>query len=354
MSARSWFSRALLPWYDAHRRDLPWRRTRDPYRIWISEVILQQTRVDQGTAYYERFIRVFPSVRHLAGAREQEVLKLWQGLGYYGRARNLHAAAKQVMREHGGTLPRDHDQLLRLKGVGEYTAAAIASIAFDRPHAVVDGNVYRVLARVFGISLPIDGAEGRKEFRELAASLVDHGRPGDHNQAVMELGATVCTPRDPDCGACPVRSRCVARMEGRIGALPAKAAKKKARVRHFNYLWLERGGRIRMTRRGTGDIWSGLHELPLIETRGRTTAAGLRRELERILGAGGGNRTLCRASGPFQHVLSHQRIIASLWKVEGDLGPGAPVNWRSVQRARIAALPTHRLMERLLHGVIAP
>lgn len=343
-----------MPWYDAHRRELPWRRTADPYRIWISEVILQQTRVDQGLAYYERFIARFPTIRHLARAREEQVLKLWQGLGYYGRARNLHAAARQVMQEHGGTLPRDHDQLLRLKGVGEYTAAAIASIAFDRPHAVVDGNVYRVLARVFGVSLPIDGAEGRRKFRELAASLLDHERPGDHNQAVMELGATVCTPRDPDCDACPVRPRCVAHMEARIGALPAKAAKKKVRIRHFNYLWLERGGRIRMTCRGTGDIWSGLHELPLIETRGRTTAAGLSRELERILGAGGGKRTLRRVVGPIRHVLTHQRIIASLWKVEGEVGPGAPGIWRSVRRARIAALPTHRLMEQLLHGVIAP
>ena len=346
MSSRSWFSRSVLGWYDHGHRDLPWRRTRDPYRIWLSEVILQQTRVDQGLAYYERFVERYPTVKRLAAAKEHEVLKLWQGLGYYSRARNLLQAAQQVMKEHKGRFPTDHPGLLGLKGVGDYTAAAIASIAFAEAVPVVDGNVYRALSRVFGIDLPIDGTEGKRVFRALAASLVDPQRPGDHNQAVMELGATVCTPRKPRCAECPVRSRCVALKEGRIEQLPVKAKKQTVRVRHFNYLWIERKNTVLFTRRAGRDIWQGLSELPLVETS-RNASPSM---VKKALGLGVDVKKL---EGPVEHVLSHQRIMATLWKVEEPAG--APVKWakewKPVKRKDIGGLAIHRLMEKLLEAV---
>lgn len=344
MSSRSWFSRAVLAWYDEGHRDLPWRATRDPYRIWLSEVILQQTRVDQGLPYYHRFVARFPTVGSLAAASEVQVLKLWQGLGYYSRGRNLLEAAQQVVRAHGGTFPSRHGALLTLKGVGDYTAAAIASIAFGEVVPVVDGNVYRVLGRVFGIATPIDSSLGRKEFRALAATLVDPQRPGDHNQAVMELGATVCTPKGPACDRCPVSRRCVARKEDRIDLLPVKGRRTPLRHRHFNYLWIERDEGLLFARRGSGDIWQGLHEMPLIAT---DTALGTRALKERA-----GTRALVRLAGPIDHQLSHQCITATLWQA----GPGAaarlPGAWSAVPRARVHELPLHRLMEKLLDGLL--
>ncbi|MEO8068831.1 MAG: A/G-specific adenine glycosylase, partial [Flavobacteriales bacterium] len=266
MPSRSWFSKALLPWFAENKRDLPWRNTTDPYRIWLSEVILQQTRVDQGLAYWKRFVERWPTVTDLARASEDEVLKEWQGLGYYSRARNLRSAALQVVHEHRGVYPTTHVGLLKLIGVGDYTAAAIASICFSRPEAVVDGNAYRVLARVFGIATPIDSTAGKKEFKALANTLIDPDHPGDHNQAVMELGATVCTPRNPDCGSCPLRNRCVALKESRIATLPVKVKKQVVRVRYFNYLVLRSPKGIFLHQRSGKDIWQGLWEFPLIET----------------------------------------------------------------------------------------
>lgn len=339
MSSRSWFNRALLPWYRAAHRPLPWRQTRDPYRIWLSEVILQQTRVDQGLPYYERFVRRYPTVKRLAAASEQEVLKLWQGLGYYSRGRNLLKAALQVVEKHGGRFPADHAGLMALPGVGDYTAAAIASIAFNEAVPVVDGNVYRVLSRVFGVNTPIDGTAGRREFRALAASLVDPAHPGDHNQAVMELGATVCTPLKPACADCPVARWCVARKEDRIAQLPVKAERAAVRVRHFNYLWIERKDGILLRKRGSGDIWQGLHEFPLVETPAAATATRLK---EYIRGG-----SVQRLAGPLHHVLSHQRINAVLWKVTWN-GNTVPEDWRPVKRAAIKQLPVHRLMEKLM------
>ncbi|MBK6829719.1 MAG: A/G-specific adenine glycosylase [Flavobacteriales bacterium] len=264
--SRAWFTKALLPWYAEHKRPLPWRETRDPYRIWLSEVILQQTRVEQGREYWHRFVETYPTVAELAAATEDQVLRLWQGLGYYSRARNLRTAAKQVVEEHMGGFPDSYEGLKGLKGVGEYTAAAIGSIAFGLVEPVVDGNVYRVLARVFGIDTPIDSTAGRKQFRELAAALIDHEQPGEHNQAVMELGATVCTPLKPTCGECPLARKCIARATDRIDKLPVKTGKTKVRTRHFNYLHIERGDKTFLRKRTGKDIWHGLYELPLIET----------------------------------------------------------------------------------------
>jgi A/G-specific adenine glycosylase len=320
---------------------MPWRRSTDPYRIWLSEVILQQTRVDQGTAYWHRFVERYPSVAHLAKASEDQVLRLWQGLGYYSRARHLRTAALQIVNEHGGLFPTSHAALLKLKGVGDYTAAAIASICFGIPEPVVDGNVYRVLSRVFGIATPIDSTAGKKQFRALAAELISREHPGDHNQAVMELGATVCTPRNPRCGDCPLARKCIAKAEGRIAELPVKSGKTKTRTRHFNYLLIEAKDGIYLRKRTGQDIWQGLWELPLIETEKPATASVLKKH--------GPYASVKRIEGPVRHVLSHQVISATLWRVEWT-NVQTPDGWKTVSRHELMGLPIHRLMEKLLRN----
>ncbi|MCC7502023.1 MAG: A/G-specific adenine glycosylase [Flavobacteriales bacterium] len=347
MSTRSWFSQRLAPWYRAHGRDLPWRRTRDPYRIWLSEVILQQTRVDQGTAYYERFVEQYPTVADLAAAPEGAVMKLWQGLGYYSRARNLMTAARQVVQEHGGTFPSSFPELLKLKGIGDYTAAAIASIVFDRPEAVVDGNVYRVLARVFGIDTPIDSSEGRKAFRELAYSLLDPKSPGDHNQSVMELGATVCLPRNPACEDCPLSSRCIARKEGRIDRLPVKVGKIKVRDRYFHYLIIRSGERVWLHQRTGKDIWRDLYQPPLIETDGAGNKAQVSRSAKDLLGY---QPELVALAGPVRHVLSHQVIQARFWNVVDPRRSTMPEGWFLVGPTELKDHAVPRLIERFLES----
>lgn len=342
MSSLSWFSHRLVPWYREHRRALPWRETRDPYRIWLSEVILQQTRVDQGLAYWQRFVAKWPTVADLAAAREDEVLKQWQGLGYYSRARNLLGAARQVMAEHGGAFPATHAGLLALKGVGDYTAAAIASISFGAPEAVVDGNVYRVLARVFGIDTPIDSTAGRKRFKELATRLVDPEHPGDHNQAVMELGATVCTPRNPTCLLCPVQPKCIAFAGGRIADLPVKQGTARTRDRFFNYLHVRRDGNLYLRQRTGKDIWQGLFELPLIESEHPLTGPAFAPLLEERLGPGW---TVEAHSKEAKHVLSHQVIHACFWTVVPPPGFTPPDDWSLMDPDR-HAVP--RLIERWL------
>lgn len=341
----AWFSKALLPWYREHRRPLPWRETRDPYRIWLSEVILQQTRVDQGTAYWHRFVERYPNVKGLAKAPEDEVLRLWQGLGYYSRARNLRTAAQQVVEVHGGKFPANFDALRALKGVGDYTAAAIGSIAFGLVEPVVDGNVYRVLSRVFGISTPIDSTVGRKEFRELAASLISATQPGDHNQAVMELGAIVCTPKQPRCGDCPVSSRCIARRTDRIADLPVKTGKTKVRARHFNYLHIASKAGTYLRKRTGKDIWHGLYELPHLETEKAMT----KRTFERVLGeAFGAGWKVEGMFGPVKHVLSHQVIHAVFWQVRPPKAFKFPNDWIRVKPDDIDRYALPRLIERYL------
>ena len=254
----------LLDWYARHGRDLPWRRTRDPYRIWLSEVILQQTRVAQGMDYYLRFTERFPDVGSLAAAPEDEVLKLWQGLGYYSRACNLHAAARQVAERFGGVFPRSYDEVRSLRGVGDYTAAAVCSAAYDAPCAVLDGNVFRVLARLFDIDLPIDSTAGKRTFAELAQTQLDMRCPGRYNQAVMDFGALQCTPAQPGCADCPLAARCLALAAGTVAERPVKQAKTKVRDRWFNYLHVTCGDRTLLRRRGEGDIWQGLYEFPTV------------------------------------------------------------------------------------------
>ncbi|MEO1629046.1 MAG: A/G-specific adenine glycosylase, partial [Bacteroidota bacterium] len=235
-SDTSFFSTALLGWYQNNHRPLPWKGIKDPYLIWLSEIILQQTRVATGWAYFERFREQYPTVHHLADASIDEVMKLWEGLGYYSRARNLHFTAQHISRTLGGTFPNTYKDILQLKGVGPYTAAAIASFAFGLPVAVVDGNVYRVLSRVFGMRDPIDSGAGKKKFAELANLLLDKDRPADYNQAIMDFGATVCTPGVPNCHQCPFEDRCLANAEGTARELPVKSKKLVRKTRYFNYL----------------------------------------------------------------------------------------------------------------------
>ena len=245
----------LLDWYAREGRDLPWRRTRDPYRIWLSEVILQQTRVAQGMEYYLRFTERFPDVASLAAAPEDEVLKLWQGLGYYSRARNLRAAAREVVERFGGVFPRSLDDVRSLRGVGDYTAAAICSAAYDAPCAVVDGNVYRVLSRLFDLAEPIDTTAGKRAFACLAQSQLDTAHPGRYNQAIMDFGAIRCTPASPRCEACPLADRCLALAAGTVADRPVKRGKTRVRDRWFNYLHVASGDRVLLHRREGRDIW---------------------------------------------------------------------------------------------------
>ena len=259
-------TKRLLSWYDADIRELPWKATRDPYKIWLSEIILQQTRVQQGTPYYLRFVDRFPNVTSLASAQLDEILKLWEGLGYYSRARNLHAAAKQVVDDHNGEFPSNYTSLLELKGVGEYTAAAIASFAYDEPVAVVDGNVFRFLSRLFGEGLPIDSAAGKKRFKELATSILNKEKVAAHNQAIMDFGALVCLPRNPKCDECPFETDCVAKNDGRIELLPFKAKRIRKRERDFHYYIITDGRRVVIDQRSEKDIWNGLYQFPLLET----------------------------------------------------------------------------------------
>lgn len=338
--ATSWFSGALLPWYREHRRALPWRGTKDPYRIWLSEVILQQTRVDQGLAYWQRFVQRYPTVTDLAAAQEDAVLKLWQGLGYYSRARNLLTAARQVAADFGGRFPPTHAELLKLKGVGDYTASAIASICFGEPDAVVDGNVYRVLARAFGIDTPIDSTEGRRRFKALAQELISADHPGDHNQAVMELGATVCTPKNYACPLCPLQARCIAFATGRIDDLPVKSGITKTRDRFFNYLHIQTRKGLYLRQRTGKDIWQGLWELPLVESEGPLTRKRLLAQL------GQGWRVLSR-SEVMKHVLSHQVIHAVFWEVVPPKGH-TPTEWTAVSDHSLRERAVPRLIERWL------
>lgn len=311
------FAALLQQWKSSNPRPLPWKGERDPYLVWLSEIILQQTRVDQGLAYFERFRRRFPDVRSLARASDDEVFKLWEGLGYYSRARNMLQTARFIAGELGGEFPDTYEGLKALKGVGPYTAAAIASFAFALPHAVVDGNVFRVLSRVFGVDTPIDSSEGKKAFGRLAQRLLDPSDPGGHNQAMMDFGAIQCKPAAPLCGSCPMREFCVAFQQKKVKELPVKAKKQDRKTRYFQYLLLSHNDRVLVRKRTGRDIWQNLYDFPLIET------PGLEVELDQIqssaiwheLAAGSGAR-LNHRSRPFQQALTHRQIVAQFWEFE--------------------------------------
>lgn len=303
------FCTPIHSWYSLNKRDLPWRTTRDPYLIWLSEIIMQQTRIDQGLAYYNRFANEFPTVSDLASASEDQVLKLWQGLGYYSRARNLHFTAKYIQQQYKGIFPNDYKSILSLKGIGEYTATAIASISFNLEYPAVDGNVYRVLSRYFGISTPIDSGTGKKTFYELAKELIKGNDPGMHNQALMEFGALQCTPKNPDCNSCPLNKRCYAFLNKKINELPAKQNKTKQRDRYFNYIVLLKENQTWLQKRTANDIWKNLYEFPVVETSEKTEIENLVREpLFSEITDAAGNLQIENISDWKIHILSHQRI----------------------------------------------
>lgn len=302
------FTQTLLNWYHQHKRDLPWRSTNDPYIIWLSEVILQQTRVEQGLPYFQKFAEAYPTVKDFAEATEDDILKHWQGLGYYSRGRNMHKTALMVMEEHGGYFPTEYEKLLKLKGVGQYTAAAVSSFAANEAKAVVDGNVFRLLARYFDIDEPINTGKGQKTFVTIAGQLLDQTQPGIYNQAVMEFGALQCKPKNPDCGNCPLRAGCGALKNNRVNVLPVKLKKQTVKSRHFNFLVIAQNNKILMQKRQGKDIWQNLYQFPLIETNHKISASELIKMPE--FTAKWGTVVLKTVTGPIKHLLSHQTIHA--------------------------------------------
>ncbi|RMA65762.1 A/G-specific DNA-adenine glycosylase [Ulvibacter antarcticus] len=303
-------------WYLQHKRDLPWRNTKDPYRIWLSEIMLQQTRVAQGLPYYERFLKAFPTIKELATTSEDKILKLWQGLGYYSRARNLYATANYIWNERNGKFPSNYKELLTLKGVGDYTASAIASICYDEKQAVVDGNVYRVLSRVFGISTPINSTAGIKEFKSLAQLLIDGRQPGTYNQAIMEFGARHCTPQNPDCGSCIFSDRCIALKKDMVGQLPVKIKKLKIKKRYFNYIViLSEEGKTVLKQRTKKGIWQQLYEFPLVETEAEVDEIELK-EIQTFNEVSEGyniESLVLYNEASVVHKLSHQHLYTRFW-----------------------------------------
>ena len=322
------FASILLEWFRENGRDLPWRQTRDPYAIWLSEIILQQTQVKQGWEYWERFMHHWPTVEALAKATEDEVLREWQGLGYYSRARNLHYAAKQIVAL--GHFPDTLAEIKQLKGVGDYTAAAIGSIAFGLPAAVVDGNVYRVLARHFGIDTPINTTEGKKTFAAMAQELLPPKEASAYNQAIMDFGAIQCTPQSPHCDSCPLVESCIAFREGRVAQLPVKLKTLKVTERHLIYIYIRCQGQTAIRRRGPGDIWQGLWEPVLVDTVSAVTPTA---------------KLLCHH---VKHVLTHRVLYADFYLLETDVRPELPSDYIWISESDLDNYALPRLIEVLL------
>ena len=306
----------LINWFAENRRDLPWRHNPTPYQVWLSEIILQQTRVNQGWDYYLRFVEKWPTVNDLANATEEEVLKMWQGLGYYSRARNLHQCAKQIVEQYGGQFPADFEKLKQLKGIGDYTAAAIASIAFDLPHAVVDGNVYRVLSRLFDIDTPININEGQTVFAKIADDLLNREQPGLHNQAMMEFGALQCTPKNPNCLLCPLQAQCLAFANQTVMQRPVKLQKLKITTRYFNYLVFRIEGNVYLHKRSGNDIWKNLYDFPCIESENPMTVEDViaSEKFQQLIE--NKSFTIIKTSPTFTHKLTHRTIIAQFIEIK--------------------------------------
>lgn len=337
------FNSKLYNWFNKNKRELPWRKNRNPYLIWISEIILQQTRVAQGTEYYNRFVQAFPTITDLAAASEDEVLKLWQGLGYYSRARNLHFTAKYIVKNHDGVFPDDYKTILSLKGVGEYTAAAIASIAFEKPVAAVDGNVTRVLSRYFGVEIPIDTTKGKNEIAILAKQLLPMKNFGDHNQAVMEFGALQCVPKSPVCANCPLADSCFAFQNKIVDTLPVKSKKTPQRIRYFYFYYIDSGTKTVLEKRTGNDIWKNLYQFPIMETSQPLSDEDL---LTSEIGfLQGTPYNIKSVSGIKKHVLSHQVIYARLIHVEIDKFKNTGREFIPANKKDIYKFAVSRLME---------
>jgi A/G-specific adenine glycosylase len=344
------FSEKLLDWYRVSKRDLPWRHTKDPYLVWLSEIILQQTRVEQGRSYYERFVENYPTVTKLAQAKEDEVLKLWQGLGYYARARNMLATARFIVSELDGVFPPTYAGLRALKGVGDYSAAAIGSIAFNLPVPVVDGNVLRFVARFFGITGPIDAQASKNMVREIASEMITTTDPGTFNQAMMEFGAVYCKPANPDCGHCIFNQACFAFSRKLVDKLPHKTKPAPRKTRHFHYLVMFSPDQrsVVMKRRSGNDIWKGLYDFPLIET-------GLPIDFQELVNQSGWKELTAgfnggelRIAARHRHILTHQTIMAVFYELTRAASPVEGHIW--IDLADFKKYPVPRLIERYLQN----
>ena len=340
---KRYFSEKLVKWYENHLRDLPWRKTKDPYKIWLSEIILQQTRVSQGLPYYLRFVEQYPDVQALAAASEQNILRLWQGLGYYTRARNLHKCAKTVVTKFNGKFPRGYAELITLPGIGEYTASAIASFSNNEKVAVVDGNVFRVLSRIFGMETPINSPKGKAEFTELATELLSIDEPAIHNQAIMEFGALWCTPKNPQCECCVFKKNCIAFQREMQQVLPVKLKSKPSRKRYFHYVVSEYKGQLYMRQRSAKDIWTGLYDFHLIETKRPAKT----KELLTQVGVTGLADDFV-VSKTYKHVLSHQTIFSKFIIIKSSKKIRLTDDGRYYPLKQVSNLPKPVLISRFL------
>jgi A/G-specific adenine glycosylase len=340
------FQNEIYAWFSKNKRDLPWRKNPTPYHIWLSEIILQQTRVAQGTKYFNLFIERFPTINKLAFATENEVLKLWQGLGYYSRAINLHFTAKIIVKKYNGKFPDNYNEIIKLKGIGPYTAAAISSIAFNLPHSAVDGNIYRVLSRYFGIRTPIDSAKGKKEFLNIAEEIMFRKNPGMHNQALMEFGALQCVPKSPKCNLCPLVSSCYANSNGLVHELPKKLKKTKQSIRYFYFYYFDNGEYTYLEKRIANDIWKNLYQFPLNETK---------KELSEIEVINKGIPFDIKIDGNIKslspikkHILSHQILYAQLIHVETKTIDYISTQFIRVNKKDISKFAVPKLLEQFI------
>lgn len=338
------FHLSIADWYRQNKRYLPWRETKNPYFIWLSEIILQQTRVNQGLNYYEKFVKNYPTVFDLAHANEQQVLADWQGLGYYSRARNLHATAQTIAFELEGNFPTSFTEIKKLKGIGDYTAAAIASFAFDLQHPVVDGNVFRVISRYFDIDTPIDSSQGKKMIDQLAIELLGDHPAALHNQAIMEFGALQCVPANPNCDVCPLAESCAAFANKTVAVRPVKQAKTKVRNRYFHYLHFDKSDELLLEKRTGNDIWKHLFQFPLLELEEEMDLLEVERKLIETF-----QLKPVTVSSPIKHILSHQRIHARVWKFNAFPPENTmATSWFSVTQSDLSQFPIPRLLDRYM------
>lgn len=327
----------LIAWYKKNKRDLPWRNTNDPYKIWLSEIMLQQTQVVQGLSYYLKFTEEFPQITDLAKAPEDKVMQMWQGLGYYSRARNLHFTAKEITKTYKGEFPKSYSDIRNLKGIGDYTAAAIASIAYNLPHAVVDGNVYRVLSRLFAIKTPINSTQGKKEFQELANEILNTKKAGLHNSAIMEFGALWCKPQNPNCETCPLQQYCLAYEKQLVTQLPVKENKIKIKNRYFNYIVINYKDYTYIRKRTEKDIWQNLYEFMLIESDNAIEPEELLQldEIKKLAG----EFKVTSVTKQKRHILSHQHIYATFY----ELNCNSPFKDNSLKKIKKEELKNYAL-----------
>ena len=343
------FQKEIAKWYLENKRDLPWRGTRDAYVIWLSEIILQQTRVDQGLPYFNRFLEAYPRVQDFANATETEVLKLWQGLGYYSRGRNMLYTARQVLELHEGIFPGSYDKLIKLKGIGDYTAAAISSFSADEERPVLDGNVFRVLARFFGVDTPINSTKGKQQFLQLAVELIKGQQPALYNQAIMEFGALQCKPKAPNCNICPLQYDCYAKNHGLVASLPVKEKKLKKRTRYFNYFVCRKEDELLVNKRGAGDVWQELYDFPLIETQALYPEGP--EELFEIVRARFGEKVKVTPISTQKHLLTHQTIYVQFFALDNyiiNFNHNAEAKW--VTFAEFDKLPQPKVITNFMNS----